>query len=108
MYPSDAAGIQQLADDLLVAGFKPTQPASRMNKAKIDRMADDMANGAFDWSKFKPWEKVIVAPGGEILDGHHRVIASVVSGMPLPADQVIYFRGANLRPVYDWIDVLPT
>jgi hypothetical protein len=107
MYPPDANGLQQLADELLAAGFKPTQPRSRMKKAMIETMARDMANGNFDWSMFKPWEKVIIASGGEILDGHHRIIASVLSRMPLPSGQIIHYPGPNLRPVYDWIDVLP-
>jgi hypothetical protein len=107
MYPTDAAGIQKLADNLSATGFMPTQPLSKMDRVKIEQMAQDMANGVFDWSKFKPWEKIMIAQGGEIMNGHHRLIASVLSGIPIPADQMIRFPGQNLRPVYRWIDVLP-
>jgi len=107
MYPNDSAGLQKLADDLTASGFVPTQPASKMDRDKIERMAQAMAGGTFDWSRIKPWEKIIVGPGGEIMNGHHRVIAAMLAGIPIPTGEVVYFLGQNLRPIYNWIDVLP-
>ena len=108
-YPTDAAGLQHLADQLAAAGFVPTQDLSRMRKTDIEQIAGAMAHdaGAF-WAGVSACNKVIVAPGGEVMDGHHRVIAAVLSGEPIPEGRIFRFPGANLRPVFDWTDVLPS
>jgi hypothetical protein len=107
-YPIDAAGRQQLADLLDRSGFKPTQVRSKMRIADIEQIADAMLKdaGAF-WATVSPFKKMIIGPGGEVLDGHHRVIASVISGKPIPATQIFRFPGTVQRPVFNWIDVLP-
>jgi hypothetical protein len=52
-----------------------------------------------------------MGPNGEVMGGHHRVIAAHLVGIdliavagPRPQVQVL---PSNYRPVYDWIDVLP-
>lgn len=107
MYPSDAAELQRLADALTATGYKSTQVASRMIRGKIEQMAQDMAAGTFDWSRIPPWERIILGPNGEVMDGHHRVVAAVLSGSLIPADQIVPYPGPCLRPVYEWIDILP-
>jgi len=107
MYPSDAVGLQQLADALTAAGYKPTQDVDMMIRVKIDQMAQNMVAGTFDWSLIQPWEKIILGPDGEIMDGHHRVVAAVLSGCAIPTDQIYPYSGTCYRPVFAWIDVLP-
>jgi hypothetical protein len=108
-YPTDAAGLQQLAGKLTAAGFKPTQGLSKMRKADIEQIAGAMSKDADAfWAGVPKFKKVIVGPGGEVMDGHHRVIASVLSGKPIPESHIFRFPGANQRPVFNWIDVLPS
>lgn len=108
VYPGDPAGSKQLADQLEAEGFKPTQDLSKMRKADIEQIAIEMITDADAfWATVPSYKKVIIGPEGEIMDGHHRVIASVLSGKPIPANQIFQFPGVNLRPVFNWIDVLP-
>jgi hypothetical protein len=107
-YPTDAAGLQELADKLTVAGFKPTQSSSKMRKADIEQIAAAMAKDVDGfWAGVSKFKNVIIGPGGEVMDGHHRVIASVLSGTPIPESRIFRFPGTNRRPVFRWIDVLP-
>ena len=105
-YPTDAAGVQQLADCLAAAGVKPMQGLCKMRKVDIEQIAAAMAkdSDAF-WAGVSPFKKVIIGPSGEVMDGHHRVIASVLSGKAIPESQIFRFPGTNMRPVFNWIDV---
>ena len=74
-------------------------------------MVDDMKDGFFDWN-LSSLQPVIIGVNGEVMAGHHRVIAAHLAGInlaaiPGPRPQVQYFLGQNFRPIYDWIDVLP-
>ena len=109
-YPTTAAGRQQLADELTAAGFRPTQARSSFDRAKIEAMADAMRDGSFAWTRAS-LQPVILGPGGEVLGGHHRVVAAHLAGVDLttvpgPRPQV-YRLPQNYRPVYRWTDVLP-
>ncbi len=107
-YPTDAASQPQLADELTKAGFKPTQDRSKMRKADIELIADALTKDADAfWAAVAPFKKVIIGADGEVLDGHHRVIASVLAGKPVPLTQIYRFAGSVQRPVFKWIDVLP-
>jgi hypothetical protein len=106
----DQAGRQQLADALTARGLKPTQAKPHFDRDKIDRMVDAMRDGSFDWNK-AGLQPVILGPNGEILGGHHRVIAAHLAGIDLtavpgPRPQVQKLP-VNYRLVFDWIDVLP-
>jgi len=69
-----------------------------------------MRDGSFDWTNASR-QPVIVGPNGEILGGHHRVVAAHLAGIDLarvPGTRPQIRRlPQNLRPDYDWIDVLP-
>jgi hypothetical protein len=109
-YPLSAAGRQHLADDLAAAGLKPTQARQHFSRAKIDRMVDAMLAGTFDWGTAS-LQPVILGPAGEVLGGHHRVVAAHLAGIDLtqvpgPRPQVQRLA-RNWRPVHDWVDVLP-
>jgi hypothetical protein len=79
-----------------------------MRKADIEKIAELLTKDADAfWASVDPFQKVILGPGGEVMDGHHRVIASVLSGKQIPSNQIYRYAGRNTRPVYKWIDVLP-
>jgi hypothetical protein len=109
-FPTDQAGRQQLADELTAKGLKPTQGKQHFDPDKINKMAEAMNDGSFDWQKAS-LQPVILGPKGEVMGGHHRVIAAHLAGIDLtavsgPRPQVQRLP-KNLRPVSVWIDVLP-
>ncbi len=109
-YPTDDAGRQQLADELTAAGWVPTQVKRVFRRSDLDDMIVDMHTGVFDWVQ-AGLQPVIMGPGGEVINGHHRVIAAHLNGidllqLPGPRPQVQPVP-VNYRPTYDWIDVLP-
>jgi hypothetical protein len=109
-YPTDPAGRQQLADELTAAGLKPTQGKQHFDRDKINKMVEAMRDGSFAWNK-SSLQPVILGPNGEVLGGHHRVIAAHLAGIDLttvpgPRPQVQRLPHC-FRPVSDWIDVLP-
>jgi hypothetical protein len=109
-YPCDRTGRQQLADELSARGMIPTQAKQHFDRDKIDKMAEAMQDGSFDWNKAS-LQPVILGPNGEILGGHHRVIAAHLAGInltavPGPRPQVQRLP-MNYRPEQQWIDVLP-
>jgi len=109
-YPTTQSGRQQLADDLTSRGLIPTQGQQHFDRDRINKMAEAMLNGEFDWSKAS-LQPVILGPRGEVMGGHHRVIAAHLAGIellripgPRPQVQVLPF---NYRAEFDWVDVLP-
>lgn len=109
-YPADQAARQQLAAALAAKGLKPTQTKPHFDRDKINKMAAAMEDGSFDWKKAS-LQPVILGPKGEVLGGHHRVIAAHLAGIDLgtvagPRPQVQRLP-KSYRPLYDWIDVLP-
>jgi hypothetical protein len=109
-YPTDQAGRTKLADELTAIGLRPTQAKQHFDRDKINKMVDAMQNGSFDWNRAS-LQPAIFGPDGEVMGGHHRVIAVHLAGIDLtaipgPRPQIQTFP-KNFRPVYDWIDVLP-
>ncbi|OAI46429.1 hypothetical protein AYO44_11400 [Planctomycetaceae bacterium SCGC AG-212-F19] len=110
MYPTDEAGRQQLADELTATGFITTQRKQHFDRDKINKMVAAMKDGTFDWHKAS-LQPVILGPNGEVMGGHHRVIAAHLAQVDLttvpgPRPQIQRLP-QNYRPVSDWIDVLP-
>ncbi len=73
-------------------------------------MVNAMKDGSFDWNNAS-LQPVILGPIGEVMGGHHRVIAVHLAGidltaLPGPRPQVQRLA-KNFRPLSDWIDVLP-
>jgi len=105
-YPKTAAGRQQIADALVGAGFlKTTQRQAKNNVATIEQMATEMQNGTFDWSRVD--EKIVIDSNGVVLNGNHRVIASALSGVPIPSGQIVRLQKPTRLDVYEWTDTLP-
>jgi RHS repeat-associated protein len=82
--------------------YKPTQTARRFDFAKVDRFAESMRNGTWDWSV----DKIIVDIEGNILSGHHRVLAAERAGVHIPETAIHRLKTVTSRPVYDWSDIL--
>ena len=98
-----------MADELTAKGLKPTQKKQHFDRDKIDKMVAAMQDGSFDWNK-AGLQPVILGPNGEIMGGHHRVIAAHLAGIDLmkvpgPRPQVQSLPN-NYRPEEQWIDVL--
>ena len=79
MYPTDQKGRQELADELTSKGLKPTQSQQAFDLEKINRMVEAMQDGTFDWNKAN-LRPIVLGPGGEVLGGHHRVVAVCAAG----------------------------
>jgi len=110
LYPADDFERTHLADDLTAAGYVPTQPKAAFDREKIERIGTAMRDGSFDWLR-SAQQPVILGPNGEVLGGHHRVVAAHLAGIDLasvpgPLPQVRQLPVCH-RPVYDWEDVLP-
>jgi hypothetical protein len=109
-YPTDQAGRQHLADELTARGLKPTPGKQHFDRDKINKMVEAMKDGTFDWNKAR-LQPAILGPNGEVMGGHHRVIAAHLAGIDLiavPGQRPQVQRlPRNYRPVIDWMDVLP-
>lgn len=109
-YPNTVVGRQQLANQLAGRGLKPTQQQHAFDRDKISQMADAMTTGVFDW-RASSLEPIIISPSGEVLGGHHRVIAAHLAGVDLnnvPGGFRQVYRYPNAgRPVFAWDVVLP-
>jgi hypothetical protein len=110
VYPIDQAGRQQLADELTAKGLKPTQTKQHFDRDKTNRIIDAMKDGSFDWNRAS-LQPVILGPDGEVMGGHHPVLAAHLAlidlmTVPGPRPQIRTLL-QNFRAVFDWIDVLP-
>ena len=109
-YPTTESGRQKLAEELTANGLIPTQAKQHFDRDIIEKMVDAMKDGSFDWNKAS-LQPVIMGPNGEVLGGHHSVIAAHLAGVdlttvpgPRPQLQVLL---RNYRLEREWIDVLP-
>ncbi|OQW86983.1 MAG: hypothetical protein BWK78_09460 [Thiotrichaceae bacterium IS1] len=103
---SDGVLVHNSLKDLLKNGpYKPTQSARRMDLGKVDALAEKMKGGNFDWNKMD--KKIMIDPDGNIMDGHHRVMAATKAGVEIPEEAIHRHNKVTTRPAYDWCDVLP-
>lgn len=91
-----------IAGGRLTKQFKPTQTRRHFDFDKVDRYAEMMENRKWDWSM----DKIIVDTEGNILSGHHRVLAAEKANVPIPESAIFRVDGVTPRPVYDWADIL--
>ena len=80
------------------SGYSPTQSMAKMDIAKVNRYAAMMRSGQWDWSA----SKIIVDSNNAIMSGHHRVVASQLSGVKIPESAIYRMSGATERTVHSW------
>ena len=86
----------------LLKRFKPTQTARHFNMDKVKGYADKMRKGTWDWSK----GKIIVDKAGNIMSGHHRVLAAEQAGVSIPKSAIFRTGFLTQRVVQSWADIL--
>ncbi|WP_438006556.1 hypothetical protein WME89_49635 [Sorangium sp. So ce321] len=78
------------------------ESARHFDSAKVDRYAEAMRKGTWDWSA----DKIIVDRSGSIISGHHRVLAAERAGVNIPENAIHRLNTVTPRPVYDWADIV--
>lgn len=55
-----------------------------------------------------PFKKIIVDPSGNVLDGHHRVLAAQIAGVAIPESAIYRTSVAATKPVVSWETIRAT
>jgi RHS repeat-associated protein len=84
----------------LLKKFTSTQSARKFDMSKVQKFADQMQKGTWDWAKSDT--KIIVDSTGKILDGHHRVAAAARAGANIPGSAVETISGQTARAPFSW------
>jgi hypothetical protein len=110
--PTGQQGQQALQNTM--ANYQPTQ--NKIYADTVNQMANDMANGNFNWGDIPPSQNIRIGPGNVIVDGHHRMVAAQMAadqtGRPLmggiiPKGSVTYVD-STARQAQSWnIGVAP-
>ena len=82
---------------------RPSQP--RVSKSDVEQYANDMRSGTFDWNNMD--DKIIIvqtSQGNYIIEGHHRFLASKLSGSEIP-DSAIQYRQGTAPAAFEWHNV---
>jgi hypothetical protein len=64
-----------------------------------------MKNKKFNWNNMD--HPIIVDPKGNIMSGHHRILAAQKAGVKIPKNAIIKYPKVTERVIYSWDDVLP-
>jgi ParB-like nuclease domain len=110
LYPTTDAERQDLADKLTQQGLIPTQSQRKMDKVKIESMANAMQDGSFDYQA-AALEPILLTRQNEIYGGHHRIIAAQIAGvdvLSMPGQSMQLTHSSGVRPNYQWTSVLPS
>jgi hypothetical protein len=67
--------------------FVPTQ--TNVSRERVIRYAEQMLSGQWSWSSAAVSHRIIVDPVGNIISGHHRIVAAALANMRIP-DAMIY------------------
>lgn len=107
-YPSAEPDRLILAMELAGKGLIPTQGKQHFSRDKINNMVQAMENGTFDW-RAAGLRPVLLGPKGEVLGGHHRLVAAHLAGIDLDSmpGQVIQYPIAFRDVLFRWDQVLP-
>ncbi|MFP2928002.1 RHS repeat-associated core domain-containing protein [Pyxidicoccus sp. 3LG] len=96
-----------LAQRLDAAGYAATQTARRMDPEKIRQMANAMSSRTFDWERATNEGQILIHKSGAVLNGHHRLAASMRADIPLPNGSYRTVDMTLQMPTYPWVQVLP-
>ena len=74
---------------------------------RLKQYAEAMRNGSWDWRRTAgdPHDVVILDVGGCIVAGHHRFVATYMSGIEVSDGVVILMTRSTSRPRYNWEQV---
>jgi hypothetical protein len=94
-----------------MANYQPTQ--NKIYADTVNQMANDMANGNFNWGDIPEANNIKIGPGNVIVDGHHRMVAAQMAadqtGRPLMGgpnaiipDGSVTYVDSTVRPPQSW------
>ena len=102
----------------MMANYQPTQ--NKFYEDTVNLWANQMANGKFNWGEIPEAQNIMIGPGNEIVEGHHRLIAAQMAadqtGRPLMGapnaiipDGSVTYVDSTIRPTQSWgnVGVLP-
>ncbi|MBV9848124.1 MAG: hypothetical protein JO250_00410 [Armatimonadetes bacterium] len=94
-------------DDLepLMAGSGLSATQSAVEAARVNAYARDMAAGDWTWLPPNARSPIIVDRAGNIMSGHHRLVAARLAGVDVPEAAVMRFPGVTSRPSRPWDSV---
>lgn len=84
-----------------VAGNTSVKPSDQgsVTKQLVIQYANDMRDGKFDWGRMRDKIVFIHARNGTFIEqGHHRFLASRLSGVAIPEDAIVYRNYQS----FDW------
>jgi DNA-binding GntR family transcriptional regulator len=88
----------------LLSRFHATQTARHFNFAKVKQFAEAMLRGKWDWARDP---KIIVDKLGNVVSGHHRILAAERAGVQIPESAIHRLPSVTPRPVQPWPTVPP-
>ena len=88
--------------------YRPTQNAGRLDWEKVNQMVIDMKAGAdIFWQKIIDSGRLIrVGPSGELVEGHHRVLAATLADVPIPKEAILTDVDVGALDPRPWSHVL--
>ena len=86
------------------SGLMATQGA--VKAAQVNAYARDMAAGNWIWLPPNRRNPIMVDQRGNIMSGHHRLVAASLAGQEVPEAAIVRFPGVTSRPSRPWGDVV--
>ena len=104
--PGAAKFVPKVGDNLetLMGDSTLTPSQTTVTLEVAQRYAAEMSAGRWNWNH--PTDKIILDPKGNIMSGHHRVVAAKLAGIPIPESGI--YRSSTLQipeKVRTWSDV---
>ena len=85
------------------SGLMATQSA--VEAVRVNAYADDMRAGKWAWLPINRRNPIIVDAQGNVMSGHHRLVAARLAGVGVPDAAVVRFPGVTARTPRTWSDV---
>ena len=94
-------GNWNLEDLMRGSSFKPTQ--TKVFRGTVEKMAQAMKDKKFDWAGMD--DPIMLDASGNIVQGHHRVVAARLSRTPIPESAIHRTPGQPVREARPWGNV---
>lgn len=96
---------QNVGETVTNLPYKPVQ--GWVSKAHVDEYVRRLKTDAASvWNDLNPREKIIVDQYGNLLNGHHRVVAAQIAGVPIPESAIQRVTVANPMTGISWTEVI--